>query len=57
MDITAEELVKKANELLETDADLSFPLVPKKKDLEKLVACIRERVDQVGEQAHHRIRE
>jgi hypothetical protein len=47
--MTNEELVKKVKELLETDADLNFLLVLRKKDLEKLVACIRGRLDQVGE--------
>jgi hypothetical protein len=47
MGMTNEELVKKVKELLKTDADLDFLLVLKKKDLEKLVACIRGRLDQV----------
>ena len=52
------ELVKKIKELLKTDADLGFLIVLKRKDLEKLVACIRGRVDQVGgEKRHNRIRE
>ena len=56
--MTNEELVKKIKELLNTDADLDFLMVLKKKDLEKLVACIRGRVDQVGgEKRHNRIRE
>jgi hypothetical protein len=46
--MTSEELVKKVKELLDTDADLDFLLVLKKNDLEKLVACVRARVDQVG---------
>jgi hypothetical protein len=48
MAMTNEELVKKVKELLNTDADLDFLLVLKRKDLEKLVACIRGRVDQAG---------
>ena len=48
LSMTNEELVKKVKELLETGADLDFLLVLKKKDLEKLVACIRGRLDQVG---------
>jgi hypothetical protein len=44
--MTNEELVRKIKELLNTDADLDFLLVLKRKDLEKLVACIRARVDQ-----------
>ena len=56
--MTNEELVKKIEDLLKTDADLDFLLVLKKKDLEKLVACIRGRVDQVGsEKRHGRTRE
>jgi hypothetical protein len=56
--MTNEQLVKKVKELLNADADLGFLLVLKRKDLEKLVACIRGRVDQVGgEKGHHRTRE
>lgn len=55
--MTNEELVKKINELLRSDADLDFLLMQKKMDLEKLVASIRERVDQVGEKRHSRTRE
>jgi hypothetical protein len=58
MDMTNDQLVKKVKELLDTDADLDFLLVLKRKDLEKLVACIRGRVDQVGaEKRHSRTRE
>jgi len=57
MDMTNDELVKKIEELLNTDADLDFLLVQKKKDLEKLVACIRARLDQTGEKRHSRTRE
>jgi len=52
--MTNEELVKKVTELLNTDADLAFLLVLKKRDMEKLVACIRARVDQVGEKGKRR---
>ena len=56
--MTNDELVKKIEELLKTDADLDFLLGLKKKDLEKLLACIRGRVDQVGgEKGHRRTRE
>jgi len=56
--MTNDQLVKKVKELLNTDADLDFLLVLKRKDLEKLVACIRGRVDQVGgEKGHHITRE
>jgi hypothetical protein len=54
MGMTNEELVKKIEELLNTDADLDFLLVLKKKDIEKLVACIRGRLDQVIEKGKRR---
>ena len=54
MDMTNEELVKKVKELLNTDADLDFLMVLKRKDMEKLVACIRGRVDQVSEKGRRR---
>ena len=47
--MTREKLVEKIKELLKTDNDLNLLLVLKKKDLENLLACIRDRVDQVGE--------
>jgi hypothetical protein len=53
MAMTNEELVNKMKELLKTDADFDFLLGLKKKDLEKLVACIRGRVDQVGDEKRH----
>ncbi len=53
--MTNEELVKKVKELLKTDADLGFLLVLKKKDLEKLVSCIRARVDQMSSEKRHHI--
>ncbi len=56
--MTNDELVKKIKELLKTDADLGFLIMLKRKDLEKLVACIRGRVDQVGgEKGYSRTRE
>jgi hypothetical protein len=42
------ELVKKVRELLDTESDLDFLLGLTKKDLEKLVACIRGTLDQVS---------
>jgi hypothetical protein len=57
MGMTNEELVKMVKELLDTDADLDFLLVLKKRDLEKLIACIRGRLDQVSEKRNRRIRE
>ena len=41
-----EELVENIRQLLKTDNDLNFLLELKKEDLESLVACIRDRVDQ-----------
>ncbi len=46
--ITKDELVKKIKELLKADIDLNFLLGLKKEEIESLVACIRESVDQVG---------
>jgi hypothetical protein len=45
--MTKEELVEKIRELLRTDSDLDFLLQLKKEELERLVACIRDRVDQL----------
>ena len=47
--MTKEKLVAKIKELLRTDADLNFLLVLKKEELETLVACVRDRVDHLGE--------
>jgi len=52
--MTNEELLKKVKELLKTDADLGFLLALNKKDMEKLVACIRGRLDQVTEKGKRR---
>ena len=46
--MTKDKLVHKIKELLNTDNDLDFLLELKKEELERLVACIRDRVDQVG---------
>jgi hypothetical protein len=46
--MTKEKLVEKIKQLLKTDSDFSFLLILKKEELERLVACIRDRVDQVG---------
>jgi len=53
--MTNEELVKKIKELLNAESHLGFLMVLKRKDLEKLVACIRARVDQVGGDKRHRV--
>jgi hypothetical protein len=46
--MTKEKLIEIIRTLLRTDADLRFLLQLKEKDLEKLVASIRQRIDQVG---------
>jgi hypothetical protein len=43
--MTKEELVGKIREILKTDNDLSFLLQLKEKEVETLIACIRDRVD------------
>jgi len=55
--MTNQELEKKIRELLNTDNDLDFLLALKRKDLEKLLACIRARVDEVGGKENRRTRE
>ncbi len=47
--MTKEKLVDKLKELLKTDMDLQFLLELKKEQIETLVACIRDRVDNPGE--------
>ena len=47
-DITKEKLVEILRGLLETDADLGFLMGLKKTEIETLVACIRNRVEEVG---------
>lgn len=47
--MTKEKLVEKIRDLLKTDNDLDFLLELKREELERLVACTRDRVDQVGE--------
>jgi hypothetical protein len=44
--MTKEKLLEKIRELLKTDNDLDFLLDMKKENLETLIACIRDRVDQ-----------
>jgi len=44
-----EKLIEIIQGLLSVEIDLNFLLKLKQKDLETLVACIRERVDRVGE--------
>jgi len=45
--MTKEKLVEKIKEILKTDNNLDFLLGLKKEDLERLVACIRDRVDRI----------
>jgi len=46
--MTKDKMVEKIKELLKTDLNLDFLLELKKEEIESLVACIRDRVDQVG---------
>ena len=41
-----EKLVEKIREILKTDVDLSYLSVLNQEELEKLIACIRYRIDQ-----------
>ncbi len=45
--MTKDKLVEKIREILKTDNDLDFLLGLKKEELERLVACIRDRVDRI----------
>jgi hypothetical protein len=45
-DMNKEKLVRIIQELLRTDQDLDFLKELKKEDLERLVACVRDRIDQ-----------
>jgi len=44
--MTKEKLIEILRGLLKTDADLNFLLQLKKDELETLVACVRDRVEQ-----------
>jgi len=44
-----EKLIEIMQGILKTDVDLSFLLQLKEREIETLIACIRERVDQAGE--------
>jgi hypothetical protein len=46
--MTKEQLINIIMGLLDTDLDLNFLIQLRKDDLETLVACIRDRVDQMG---------
>lgn len=43
--VTKEQIVEKIMEILKTDLDLDFLLGLKKKEIETLISCIRDRVD------------
>ena len=45
--MTRDKLVEKIKEFLKTDGDLSFLLILKKEEIERLIACIRDRVDRI----------
>jgi len=45
--MTEDKLVDVIKNLLKTDTDLNFLLFLKKKELERLVACIRDRIDRI----------
>lgn len=47
--MTKEKLVEKIEELLKTDIKLKFLMGLKKEEIETLVACIRDRVDNMRE--------
>jgi len=47
MDMTEDKLVDVIKNLLKTDTDLNFLLFLKKEELERLVACIRDRIDRI----------
>ncbi|MCK4486365.1 MAG: hypothetical protein KAU38_06305 [Desulfobacterales bacterium] len=46
--MTKEKLIEIMQGLLKVEVDLSFLLQLRKSDLETLVACVRDRVEQVG---------
>lgn len=47
--MTKERLVEMIKELLKTDMELQFLLDLKREEIETLVACIRDRIDNPGE--------
>ena len=46
--MTNEQLLEKIKALLKADHDLKFLLSLKKEDLETLIACVRDRIDQLN---------
>jgi hypothetical protein len=47
MDMTEDKFVDVIKNLLKTDTDLNFLLFLKKEELERLAACIRDRIDRI----------
>ncbi len=47
--MTKEQLIEILQRILKTEAELGFLMQLKKPELETLIACIRDRVDQPGE--------
>ncbi len=45
--MTKDKLVEKIREILKTDNNLDFLLILEEEELERLVACIRDRVDRI----------
>jgi hypothetical protein len=46
--MTKEKLIEIVKGILKADADLNFLLQLKKAELETLVACIRDKVEEIG---------
>lgn len=46
--MTKEKLIDKIKEILKTDFDLEFLSSLKREELETLIACIRDRMGQMG---------
>ncbi len=46
--MSMEKLVEKIKELLKMDIDLDFLLGFNEEEIERLIVCIRDRIDQVG---------
>ena len=44
-----EEIIERINEILKTDFDLSFLSKLQKEEIERLISCIRVRLDRVDE--------
>jgi len=46
--MTKDKLIEKIKQILKTDFDLDFLSGLRREELETLIACIRDRVDQMG---------